>query len=260
MGSPIDLSGKRFGRLLVISEADKRRLPCGQSLRWWHCVCDCGTNTEVQGRMLRDGLTQSCGCLHNELVGAMMRTHGLSKTRTYSIWEGMIKRCTNPNRDEYSRYGPLGVCDEFRTFEGFYAHVGEAPDGLSIERIDNTKGYLVGNVKWATYTEQGRNKLNNRLMTFRGETRCQAEWCQLLGLRPGMVNNRLRYGWTDEAALATPKRVPQPKRQRGIPNGLKTHCPSGHEYTAANTYIQKCSGGRMCRACNREYVRLKRLA
>lgn len=91
--------------------------------------------------------------------------HGMEGTRTYRIWAGMKNRCQNPNAQFWERYGGRGitVCDEWQSFKGFYDSMGEAPEGYSIERIDNDRGYNPENCCWADNAAQGRNKRGVKL-------------------------------------------------------------------------------------------------
>ena len=160
-----DLTGKRFGRLLVLRRNGS--VP-GQAL--WRCLCDCGTETDEPGSHLRRGNTKSCGCWKREAPTLYKYVHGMSpkdkrrRPRIYGVWQGMINRCHNPNQPHYPRYGGRGirVCDEWReSFVTFYKNVGEPPkDGQrwTLDRRDNEKGYEPGNVRWATYKEQQANK------------------------------------------------------------------------------------------------------
>ena len=145
----LELTGQRFGKLLVIKERGKNKY--GQMK--WECICDCGKETTVLANNLRRGVTRSCGCL--------VKKHGMYKTPTYKIWDNMIQRCHNLNDHEYLYYGGRGifVCPEWRySFKNFFRDMGIRPDRLTIERINNNGGYYSDNCKWATCTEQARNK------------------------------------------------------------------------------------------------------
>lgn len=149
-----DLTGKRFGKLEVLGLSglhDKRR--------WWRCACDCGRVVTVAGNHLtndRSG-TQSCGCKKGQL-GAKSKG-----ARLYKIFSGMKSRCYNPNATGYKNYGGKGVtiCEEWRSnFWTFYSWALEHgyADGLTIDRIDNGKGYYPENCRWVTRAEQNKNK------------------------------------------------------------------------------------------------------
>ncbi len=120
----------------------------------------------------------------------------------------MLKRCENPNYKEFRFYGGRGikVCERWHSFDNFLADMSECPINLSIERIDNAKGYEPGNCRWATRTEQGRNMRSNRLITVHGQTRCAVEWAEIYGVAASTICRRLGLGWSDEEAVMTPVR------------------------------------------------------
>ena len=130
------------------------------------------------------------------------------KTLPYTIWRGMIDRCTNKKNKRYVNYGGRGikVCERWRVFINFFEDMGEPAAGLTIERIDNDKGYEPGNCRWATRAEQNRNMTTSHFISFNGETKCLADWGRKLGLKPFTINWRLRNGWSVDAAFTTPKR------------------------------------------------------
>jgi hypothetical protein len=139
------------------------------------------------------------------------KRHGLSGTKIYVTWQAMLNRCRNPNVVEYKHYGGRGVkvCERWLTFENFLADMGDASGrivGRTIERINNDGDYEPRNVRWATYRDQSRNKSNNRLLSFKGQTKILADWANDLGITPGALIYRLDYkGWSIEEALTTLK-------------------------------------------------------
>ena len=153
---PEDLTGKKFGRLTVICEADQK-----WGHRHWRCSCECGRECVAAGTELKRSRTRSCGCVHKEKM-----THGecadLGKFREYRIWRDMKSRCSNPKATGYGYYGAKGitVCPEWRkSFEQLLSDMGRAPTKFhSIDRMDPTGGYEPGNCRWATPREQAANK------------------------------------------------------------------------------------------------------
>ena len=157
----IDLSGKRFGRLLVIGRNGTHVFPSGQKRPTWRCVCDCGKEVVTYAQNLKTGNTSSCGCLALET----RTTHNKWGTKVYKTWDCMVQRCTNPKMTGYIYWGGRGikVCDEWlNSFDAFYNYVSKLPhygeEGRSLDRIDNDGNYEPNNVRWATRSEQNANK------------------------------------------------------------------------------------------------------
>lgn len=134
------------------------------------------------------------------------KTHGMSATLIHRAWSGMLTRCTNKNTGSYHRYGGRGikVCKRWLKFENFLADMGEKPTGLSLDRIDNNKGYYPSNCRWATTKEQNNNRRSNVYITFQGRTMTAAQWAAEKGMSRTTLWWRLNYyKWSVEKALNT---------------------------------------------------------
>lgn len=192
--------GQRFGRLTVVKSVPGRR---------YLCRCDCGRDRVAHTSNLTSGSVVSCGCWRRVRMATVNATY---KTAEYRTWRAMLQRCNNPRRPEYPRYGGRGiaVCDRWLSFANFLADMGKKPlPELSIERIDNNKGYEPGNCCWATPYAQTRNRNSgNRFITFDGKTQMVSEWARAIGLTPAGMYNRLRRGWPLSDALTTPPQSP----------------------------------------------------
>jgi hypothetical protein len=115
----------------------------------------------------------------------------------------MVQRCTSPNNQNYAQYGGRGVtvCDQWLTFANFLADMGDRPEGKTLDRIDNSKGYEPGNCRWATRKEQQRNRRSNRLLTHAGQTKTMAQWAEDLGVPYTRLQGRLKMGWSVDRVL-----------------------------------------------------------
>lgn len=157
-----DLTGQRF-HMLVASVRDGMASPVR-----WVCRCDCGNEVSVRAKDLRSGTTKSCGCYRQSRMQTLGLKHGhaASRSPTYASWQAMRERCENSHNAAYNKYGGRGikVCERWLTFENFLADMGERPKGTSIDRFPNRDGdYEPGNCRWATATEQSRNRHSSKL-------------------------------------------------------------------------------------------------
>jgi len=158
----IDLTGRQFTRLKVLGRTENISnavQPC------WLCVCICGTRTVVRGQHLRNGAIKSCGCWSKDMTRARNTTHGGHGTGAYRSWQAMIARCENPNASNYYKYGAVGIRITPRwrnSFAAFLADMGERPPGMSLDRIDGSKGYYKANCRWATPKQQANNRRPRR--------------------------------------------------------------------------------------------------
>lgn len=214
MSKLIDLSGQYFGYWKVIERSASTK--AGDST--WLCECKCGTKKIVLGKGLRTGKSRSCGCMKKEELRERRFVHGKHETRLYRIWHHMILRITNENEKSYKYYGGRGitVCKEwsesFVEFEKWAIENGYA-ENLTIDRIDNNKGYSPDNCRWATRKEQSNNTRRNYYLTYQGETKTISEWAKKTGISKGTLRRRIvELGWSAEKALTTKVRV-QNKKQ-----------------------------------------------
>ena len=213
----VDLTGKRFGRFLVLRQGERVSGKIG-----WVCQCDCGTIKLVPGGNLTKGLTKSCGCLRKEMMKEKATKHNLCGTKLYNAYNNMKKRCYDPKCDHYKWYGEenKGVCDEWLGPDGFknfadWSLINGFEEGLQIDRIDNSKGYSPDNCRWVPPKENCRNKRNNHLITIDGETKTLTEWCDIYDAPYSRTSIRIKKGWDAVKALTTPSLRKGGKKSNG---------------------------------------------
>ena len=205
----IDLTGQVFGRLTIIKQVPNIKPKHSR----WLCLCECGRKVETNGTNLRQGNTRSCGCLKREAsiaTGKRNATHGMTNSKEYRTWRQMMWRCLNPQSADYDLYGKRGirVCERWRNdFMAFYSDMGPKPSPEhSIDRINGNGHYSCGqcqecidqgwemNCRWATRSQQGRNKANNAFLTYNDEIRCAAEWAEITGIPAYIIRQRMARG------------------------------------------------------------------
>lgn len=192
-----NLIGQTFACLTVTELVRKN------DKNYWKCRCRCGTETEVYGSKLTSGHTKSCGCYGREAAAKRLTTHGMKHTRTYKIWWRMVTRVTNPNDADFGRYSKLGMAESWKKFENFYADMGEVPEGLSLDRVNNDRGYFPDNCRWATVFEQSVNKSNTIYITFSGQTKPLRVWTQELDLDYSRAYSRYKLGMSPDRILSS---------------------------------------------------------
>lgn len=208
-----DLPRPEFIRDTGISDSSRRKISVFKCM-----LPGCGKEFEsLKSYVLTDkwNRVKSCGCYQKKKVaetGHKNKTHGKSQTYEYYIFKTMKARCYNTNNSEYHNYGGRGITicerwlDKEKGFENFLEDMGNKPDGkykYSIERHNNAGNYEPENCYWATGTEQGRNRRDNRLITYKGYTKPLVEWSEITGLKREAIANRLNKGWSVEDALTT---------------------------------------------------------
>ena len=201
---PLELVGKRFGRLIVVSESVRHRT----GRRRVKCNCDCGSERSVDPRLLVNGKTRSCGCLQKDIVSALCiakTTHGMSSSSEYESWAKLKSRCTNPNDPKFPSYGGRGIKADPRwvnSFEAFLLDMGPKPGpGFSIDRIDNDRGYDKSNCRWADAKTQSRNRRKTIRVLLNGLNMPLSEACEISGVNYRSALYRIKQGGSWNAAI-----------------------------------------------------------
>jgi hypothetical protein len=223
-----DLTGKTLNRLTVLGLYEQK-----DKKSYWFCKCECGSLCVIQGHKFTSETTKSCGCLQREWTAKMalleptreacikrLTKHGKRHSRVYTIYGQMRSRCYNSKSISYQGYGARGitVCDRWlESFENFYADMGDPPEGFSIDRIDNDKGYSPDNCRWADAKTQANNRRSSRILTYNGTSLTVAQWGLRLNTNPDRLHNRLSDKWCVPCTLTIP-----------LNGGTCTHKPTTH--------------------------------
>lgn len=200
----VDLTGRKYGYLTVISRSENTK----EGRATWKCLCKCGKYTIVPTYRLNAGECQSCGCKKFE---SHNRVHGMTKTDIHRKWSQIKQRCYDKNCKAYQRYGARGIvmCEEWKNdFVSFmnWSYENGYREGLSLDRIDNSKGYYPENCRWVEWKEQANNRTSNIRFTYNGETKNLKQWCKFFNKRYSLVYGRIKkLGWDFERAMFTPK-------------------------------------------------------
>jgi len=195
-----DMIGKVFGRLQVLQFSG---ISGKSQHKTYLCRCECGNEKHIVGASIRAGRSRSCGCLSAAqlFTSDRVKTHGHSRTRTYSIWNGMKNRCSplskGKTRKNYYAKG-IRVCDRWLTFENFFSDMGEAPKGMTLERLDGNQNYEPENCVWATPKTQANNMSSNHIVEFQGKRQTIAQWADELGLSHNTFAYRLYRAFTPD--------------------------------------------------------------
>lgn len=201
-----NLRGKRFGRWTVLDYVGNGK---------WECVCDCGTKKIHHTHTLIVGKSLSCGCLHREIMSKTAKTHGLTKSRLYSVWRDIKCRCFDINDRGFKNYGGRGItmCNEWaNNFMAFHdwafanGYDESAPQGkCTIDRIDTNGNYCPENCRWVDMKVQRNNTRFNTSLEYNGKIMTLSQWSKELGISKSTICYRLyQMGWDAEKTLATP--------------------------------------------------------
>lgn len=209
--NPSDYIGNTYGYLTVlkveINETDNQTYAI--------CECKCKNTKKVLPYQLKNGSVVSCGCLKKKLCKNLPKAKstnngnyldGRSKHPLYGTWVQILSRCENPQNSKYEYYGGRGikVCEEWRDFWKFVEwsdSVGGRPKGYTIDRKDGDKDYEPSNCHWVDWKTQQRNKQNNMIIEYNGESKTIAEWSEELNIHQRTLSNRIHRGWTIERAF-----------------------------------------------------------
>jgi hypothetical protein len=169
--------------------------------------CQCGTEFVAETANVAKGHTSSCGCLRRATTAERSTTHGHKshgeRSITYVAWVNMKGRCSNPFRPDYKNYGGRGITYDpsWERFETFLADMGEKPSRMTLERVDNAKGYSKDNCKWASRSMQNINRRNNVFYTLNGVSKTLSEWSRQNGIGRVTMLKRIQSGVPLEVAL-----------------------------------------------------------
>ena len=208
MAKFIDLTGERFGKLVVIKRADSRMQPCKKLTTYWLCKCDCGNFKEIRQDRIRT--QKDCGCVRNN-----KNIYKIKKLET--MYRHMLSRCYNPKCKEYKNYGGRGIkiCDEWldksnglnlfckwALENGYNENAGFHE--CTLDRIDVNGNYEPSNCRFVSNYIQARNKRNNIYIKFNNQTKILADWAKQFGIAPNTFRYRYLKGWDIEKIINTP--------------------------------------------------------
>lgn len=202
----LDLTGSRFGKVVVLNRAEDRgRQP------YWRCRCDCGVVKDIRGAHLKAGKISSCGCGRGNFV------HGMAHSRLWAVWKAMKQRCSNPNTTAFHRYGGRGITytQEWETFPEFskWAVAHGYADHLELDRIDNDGDYVPENCRFISHRENSRKTGSVTMIEFEGEALPLFLLAERYGLERNTLKTRLRRGWSVQRALE-PSKIDRKKERR----------------------------------------------
>nr|DAI89519.1 MAG TPA: hypothetical protein [Caudoviricetes sp.] len=188
------MKGERFNMLEVVklhgSAKSKHLL--------WECICDCGNTRIVKGIHLRNNQVENCGCRPKT---HKMKIYRQAHYHEYRTWQGIKERCNNPNCKAYHNYGGRGIsiCDRWlNSFMNFYEDMGDRPENTTLDRKNNELGYYKENCRWATISEQSKNKRTNKHITYNDSVMTISEFRELIGVPGSLVYHHLKTKTPEE--------------------------------------------------------------
>lgn len=189
-------AGDKFGFWMVLSESGKSN--SGKIL--YRCECICKRVRDIPAGNLFSGRSSNCGCQRKENIKPSRKDH----SGAWSSWKSMKTRCKS-KYFKHKKYKELGYCSEWENFEAFFNDMGDRPEGMSLDRIDNNKGYSKENCRWATRAIQDRNSSRTHWITYKGKTQCLTDWAREYGMPVNKLSNRInRQKWDIDRALNEP--------------------------------------------------------
>lgn len=198
-----DLTGQKFGKLVVFNRDLTPRPELKKKTTRWICKCECGKIISVTSYDVTSGHTNSCGCYHKaqaqaflSSVKAKSENYHLSKTKAYRCWTAMMRRCYKPKAAFYSYYGGRGiaVCARWHTYKNFLADMGEPPANGTLDRIDSNGDYEPVNCRWATMSEQANNRRSCKFVFYLGEKYSVAAFCKKYSLPYPATMSLIKHG------------------------------------------------------------------
>lgn len=223
-----DLTGNRFGKLVVLGKSVDKNKDAKPGRFYWKCKCDCGNVIDVREDSLlsTSRSARSCGCLRSESLKKhyaehpKQSKHGHSRERLFNIWYLMIYRCSSEKFMSYKNYGGRGisVCNEWTDTETGYesfkvwAENNGYNDELTIDRIDNNGDYTPENCRWIKMSEQACNKRNNILIEYDNRVQTASEWAREIDMPYKTFMNRIYLGWDIERVFTQPLRCKEPSK------------------------------------------------
>ncbi|MSS07081.1 hypothetical protein FYJ38_00310 [Clostridium sp. WB02_MRS01] len=241
-----DLTGQKFGRLLVNGFDRKEVVDQKMHHYYWRCRCDCGKECIVEARLLKYGNTKSCGCLRRETI----TKHGLTNTKLYNVWKGMKSRCYNHNHLHYDKYGGRGIsiCEDWLVFDNFYKWATSSgyQEGLSIDRENNSGNYCPDNCRWSNQIVQNNNKRNNVIVEYNDENYTLSQLANIANMDDATLKYRIEHFGNIDKAIHTKVGCEKVVEQYDLDERFIKRWNSVSE---AEKTLKLCTGG-ISRCCN----------